>query len=268
MQNQKICLYENKEYPYVDAYLLNSVGDSLAYMDKSRGAVIVVPGGGYEMTSDREAEPVAMKFAAAGYHTFILWYRVKPEKYTDPLEDLARTVALIRSHAEKWRVDPDDITLCGFSAGGHLAASLGVFWDKPFLSDIMGTAPESYRPNRLILSYPVITSGPMAHRGSFVNLSGGDESVWPLFSLENQVSKTTPPTFLWHTANDPAVPVENSLLFATSLSAYNIPFELHIFPDGPHGLSVAEEFTSAGNPAMCAPDCAIWAPMAVRWLKK
>ena len=267
MLTKRIPLYETN-HPYVDTYILDQIGDARTSCDKCRGAVVVVPGGGYAMTSDREAEPVAMKFAAAGYHTFVLWYRVKPEKYTHPLEDLARTVAMIRAHAEEWRVDPNDISVCGFSAGGHLTASLGVFWDKPFLSEIVGMDNECFRPNRLILGYPVITSGPKANRGSFENLTSGDESLWPLLSLENQVSENTPPTFLWHTASDEGVPVENSLLFATALSGFHIPYEMHIFPNGPHGQSIAEEIVYKSDPTAFSPDCAIWTELAVKWLKK
>lgn len=269
MIHKKINLYEGKEHPYMDTYILNRICDGAGTVyDKPRGAVVIVPGGGYAITSEREAEPIAMKFAAAGYHTFVVWYRTKPEKHTDPLEDLARAVATVRAHAQEWHLNPDDITTCGFSAGAHLAAMLGVFWDKPFLAELVGMDRECFRPNKQILCYPVISSGKFAHVGSFENLTGGDVSLYESLSLEKQVGENTPQTFLWHTAEDAAVPVENSLLFAAALSEYKIPFELHIFPKGPHGLSVAEECTSGGNPDLISPVCAQWVSLAAQWLKR
>ena len=269
MIHERISLYECKEQPYMDAYILDYICHSAGQgIDEPRGAVVVVPGGGYAITSKREGEPVAMKFAAAGYHTFVVWYRTMPRKYTEPLEDLARAVATVRARAAEWNVNPNDITTCGFSAGGHLAASLGVFWDQPFLSELVGMDSECFRPNRQILSYPVISSGEFAHRGSFENLTGGDASFYDFLSLENQVSKNVPPTFLWHTASDSTVPVENSLLFAKALSAYQIPFEMHIFPKGRHGLSIAEKHSSAGSAELISPDCAQWVDLATKWLTK
>lgn len=248
----------------MDTYVLRQIGEN----DKTRGAVVIVPGGGYTHVSEREAEPVAMKFAAAGYHTFVVWYRVNPEKYTDPVEDLARAVAMIRQNAKEWRVDPNEISVCGFSAGGHLTASLGVFWDKPFLSEITGLSKELYKPNRLVLCYPVITTGEKAHERSFQALSGGDESLRELLSLEKQVSGSTPPTFLWHTAEDACVPVENSFLFASALKEHGVPFELHVFPYGCHGLSIAEPYAFSHNPEALSPDCARWTKYVIYWLKK
>lgn len=266
---EKIRLYEKKSHPYVETYVLSEVLDSAGHgSSEPRGAVVIAPGGGYVGTSKREAEPIAMKFAAAGYHTFVVWYRTVPEKATDPLEDLARAVALVRSRAAEWNIDPNDITTCGFSAGGHLAASLGVFWDKPFLSELLGMDKEMFRPNRQILGYPVITSGEFAHRGSFENLCSKDSSLYEFYSLENQVSETTPPTFLWHTASDNAVLVENSLLFAKSLSSSKVSFELHIFPEGPHGLATAEDITANGVPEYINPVCAQWVNLATQWLRR
>ena len=264
MLTKRINLYENMSYPHMDTYVLDQIGKN----DKCRGAVVVVPGGGYTHIGERETEPVAMKFAAAGYHTFVVRYRVNPEKYTDPMEDLARAVAMIRQNAKEWRVDPEDISVCGFSAGGHLTASLGVFWDKPFLSEITGLNKELYKPNRLILCYPVITTYEKAHEGSFQALSGGDESLRELLSLEKQVSNSTPPTFLWHTAADEGVPVENSFLFATALKAYKVPFELHVFPFGGHGQSIAEPYVNLDYPQALSPDCAKWTEYVIDWLKK
>ena len=184
--------------------------------ERVRPVIVICPGGGYEWVSEREAEPIALKFVGAGYHAVVLHYSVAPAAhYPTALRQLAWTVAHLREHAAEYHIDPNKVVVAGFSAGGHLAASYGVFWKKKtFLAEELGVDAEQLRPNGLLLSYPVITSGPKAHRGSFTNLLGDryDELVDEM-SLENQVSLDTPKTFLWHTAPDDCVPVENSILF-------------------------------------------------------
>ena len=184
--------------------------------DRVRPSVLVIPGGGYEMTSDREAEPIAMQFLAAGFNAFVLRYSVKPSVFPVALLEAADAMTMIREHAAEWHVDPDAIAVIGFSAGGHLAASLGVFWKKDFIAQTLGVTSDMVKPNGMILSYPVITSGKFAHTGSFECLLGEDYNDLDKRkeqSLEFQVSKDTPTTFLWHTVTDDCVPVENSLLF-------------------------------------------------------
>lgn len=240
---------------------------SLLDGEKTRGAVVVIPGGGYFFTSEREGEPIATQFSAAGFQTFVLWYSVAPHRHPQPLADLARAICLIRENAAQWHVDPDRIAVIGFSAGGHLAASLGVHWDKPWLAEIPGITASGARPNALMLSYPVITSGPHAHRGSFENLLGEHTPVdlLQLVSLETQVGAHTPPTFLWHTVADDLVPVENSLLFAQALQEAGVPFELHLYPDGNHGLALANEET-AWLGAGIDPHVATWMKLCTEWL--
>lgn len=231
-------------------------------MNRVRPVVVICPGGGYAMTSDREAEPIAMKFLGAGIHVVILRYSVAPVNYPIALRQVAWTVAWLREHADEYHVDSNKIMVQGFSAGGHLAASYGVFWKKKgFLAEELQVDSETLRPNGLILSYPVITSGPKAHRNSFVQLLGKryDELVDEM-SLENQVSEDTPQTFLWHTVPDTCVPVENSLLFFQALHKKNIPVELHIYPVGEHGLSLATEETNRVQK-----ECQSWVSLAIDW---
>ena len=233
-----------------------------------RRAVIVCPGGGYSMLSDREAEPIATQFLAAGFATFILRYSVKEQAadYT-PLGEVALAVKYVREHAAAYNVDPDYIFTCGFSAGGHLAASAGVLWNSPALREVLGDAPEGInRPTAMILSYPVITAGEWAHKGSIRKLCGKEDfskEEGDRFSLELHVDGTTPPAFIWHTFNDSCVPVQNSLLLAEAMTRAKVPFELHIFPDGPHGLALCNEQTRMLNP-----HCECWMELAIRWAKE
>lgn len=245
----------------------NSPSISLSRKNK---AVLICPGGGYSFVSDREAEPVALAFVAQGFNAFVLNYEVAPAvKHPQPLLDISRAMCIIRENAEKWHTDADKIAVCGFSAGGHLAASLGVFWKEKYIQEHLGISEGMNRPNALILCYPVITSQMgIAHRESFYNLLGEnqDESVYEKMSLEKFVSKDTPTAFIWHTFDDNAVPVDSSLLFAESMRKNNISFELHIFPSGVHGLSLCNERT--GNcDAHINEHVGKWFPLCIHWLK-
>lgn len=235
-----------------------------------RPAVIVCPGGGYRSLSDREGEPVALRFAAAGFCAAVLHYSIGSAKFPTALLELASAVAVIRSRAAEWNISPDEIFVCGFSAGGHLCASLGTLWNRDFVADALGYSNKEHRPDGMILSYPVITSGESAHRSSFEILLGekvADEKLLELVSAEKQVNSGTPPTFLWHTAEDKTVPVENSLCMASALAKHGIPFELHVFPSGAHGLALANKATSGGRGDYIVPECQVWPDMAIRWAK-
>ncbi len=263
----KVQVEGSMPYAHLDIYALD---DSPEFYHKSkRPLVLLLPGGGYCMTSDREAEPFAMAFLAKGYDAAILRYSVAPAVYPTALLEAAFAISYLREHAKDYGIDPEQITIEGCSAGGHLAASLAVFWQEKLISDYFGKPSEIFRPNRLILSYPVITSGEHAHRGSFEFLLGDkkdDPEMLEKLSLEKQVTKNCPPTFLWHTYTDDCVPVENSFLFASALKKENIPLEMHIFPEGCHGLGLANEITRDGNGNAVQEECAIWIDLAVRWL--
>lgn len=234
---------------------------------KTRPMMLVLPGGGYSGCSEREAEPVARAYMAHGYNAAVLYYSVKPYAVDkNPLEDAVRAMTIIRRHAEEWHIESDKIASVGFSAGGHLCGWLGTMWDDAEIAARVGVKyREEARPNALVLSYPVITAGDKAHKGSFHNILGTatptDEQL-EMYSLENRVTDETPPTFLWHTANDGAVPVENSLYMAASLSAHKIPFEMHIFPDGPHGMSLANDEVMAS----ASPSVMRWVDLSIIWL--
>lgn len=247
--------------PTMDTYILAG--------EKPRGAVLICPGGAYAFTSEREAEPIALQFNAAGFHAFVLYYSVAPRKHPQPLLDVSRAMCIIRENVRDWHIDPDKIAVCGFSAGGHLAASLGVHWAKPYISETKGITAGLNKPNALILGYPVITTGQFAHKGSVENLLGYDatSSLLKEMSLELQVNEQMPPTFIWHTHDDDAVPVENSMLFVQAMRAKNIPFEFHVFSKGPHGLSLANEETAAEGMGVY-PHVANWMNLCIEWLKE
>ena len=251
----------------LDTYLL----DDLANMkvERKRPAVLILPGGGYRFTSDREAEPVAIQMNAMGFQAFVLYYRCEPATFPTALLQTAKAISLIREHAREWHIEERKIVLLGFSAGGHLAASLGTFWNKEFVYEALKIEPKRIRPDGLVLAYPVITSGEFAHQDSFRALLGEkyeERKEW--VSLENQVGEDMMPVFLWHTFEDESVPVENSLLFASALRKKNIPFELHIYQKGRHGLSLANGETNPANEEnLIVLECQNWITMAGTWIR-
>lgn len=239
--------------------------------NEKRPVILMCPGGGYEMTSDREAEPMAMQFLAMGYHVAILRYSVCPVRYPAALLQVAESVLYLKEHADEYHIDPEKIVVQGCSAGGHLAANYGIAWNSPFLTKLMGMEndPERLRVAGLLLCYPVITSGEKAHEESFRNLLGEQyEEKKDELSLENQVTPDTPPTFLWHTATDETVPVENSLYFFQACLQQAVSAELHIYPVGGHGLSLANEETCRANGIGVQKECQSWIGLAQTWLEE
>ena len=239
-----------------------------------RKAMIVCPGGGYCMLADREGEPIALQYLAAGLNVFVLRYSVQKEaaNYT-PLIEACLAIKYVRDHADEYYVDPDHVFITGFSAGGHLAAWTGTMWHIPEVAVHLDGADQTLcKPTATIPCYPVISAKPgVRHYGSIKTLNGctpDDEEGMARFSLECFVDEKTAPAFLWHTSTDAFVSVQNSLLYAEALSKNNIPFELHIFPCGPHGLSLCNKETWADNPEMDMPYVAQWLPMAIRWVQE
>lgn len=220
-----------------------------------RPLVLVVPGGGYSHLSAREGDPVALQFAAAGYHTAVLRYAVGDDAaHGLPLRQLAAAIGLVRQNAAQWHVLPDKIAVCGFSAGGHLALS-GAVWDIPGMED-------QPRPNALLLAYPVVTAGEYAHRGSFVQLTGTqDIAAHQRFTLEDKITPATPPVFVWHTMEDETVPVENTLLLLNALHKAGVPCEAHLFEKGRHGTSISTPEVDADSAHRNR-----WVKLAVEWL--
>ena len=240
-------------------------------MERTNQAVLICPGGGYQGVSDREAEPIALALAGEGICAFVLRYSVAPNRYPTQLLEASRAMQLIRQNAEAWHVDTDDIAVMGFSAGGHLAAHLATKWNDPMLCERLNMQPGMNKPNRVILGYAVTTSHiPGVHQITFYNLFGDDagDEVFATASTVELVGEHTPKAFIWHTASDGIVPVEHSLLFAGALQKHHIPFELHIYPEGNHGLSLSDRRSSGGHDDLIQPHPAQWFGACVRWLKE
>ena len=227
---------------------------------KVRPALVICPGGGYHWCSPREKDAPAFEFLSMGYQVFVLEYTCYPEDMSNfrSLRELGETVRQVRGHHQQWHIDPSKIAVLGFSAGGHLAASLGAFWND----QQVGLSSEC-RPDALVLCYPVISTREFAHEGSAENLSGGDEAYRDKMNLLRQVTSDFPPTFLWHGGGDDCVPPENSLLLAVELKRCGVPFEYHLFGSGAHGISTCTQEVETPDEV-----CRMWVPLCKTWLNR
>ena len=250
----------------LETYILGDVMDGAR--NRKTPLVLICPGGGYAMTSNREAEPIALQFNSMGYQAAVLRYSCAPAVYPTALCEVAQSVKLIREHAEDWNVDAEKIIVMGFSAGGHLAASYGVFWNESWLTEKMQYDKQLLKPNGLVLCYPVISSKEeIAHQDSIKNLLGESyPEMKEQVSLEDKVGKHTPKTFLWHTFTDPVVPFWNSFRFAEALGKAGVPMEYHLYPQGGHGLSLANEQTANEEGKGVEKVCQSWVPLLRSWM--
>ena len=298
MLSEKIYLYDDRKDVYVTTYIRDDSPEMLKGV--KRPTVLVLPGGAYLNCSDREAEPIALRFVAMGYQAVVLRYSVYLEGrpgfpdmsgklepnmktvYPRPLREVAQTMLLLRENADKWCVDPDRVFLIGFSAGAHNAAMYATSWFKPVITDYFGRPEEDFKPAAAILAYP------LADYSYAMSVEYGDPMVKMLMRLctlayfgtetpsaelleecspAKQVSGKTPPMFIWTTANDNLVPSQHTMLMANALADKKIPFEAHVFEDGPHGLALSDLATASNKEYMNA-DAAKWVPLCEEWLKK
>lgn len=266
MNTEPIQLFENKPNVTLTPYVATAFAD--IPFNQKRKAVLVIPGGGYSCCAEREGEPMAHMFLAAGFNAFVLHYSTKSTgdpTWPNPLIDASAAMKYIRDHAEEFHIDPDYVFVIGSSAGGHLAASLATLWDNDEIEATLGMEKGYNRPTGAILCYPVITGGDFAHRGSFDNILGDkkdDADARKALSLEYQVSEKTAPIFIWCTAKDTCVPPQNTLFFAKALADQKIPFEMHIYPVGGHGASLNNEIVGCRYPAISA-----WTDDCLRFIK-
>ena len=295
MITEKIYLYEDREDVFLTTYLWEQSSELPA--GDQRPLVLICPGGAYMMCSDREAEPIALRFAAMGYHAAVLRYSnygesrndfskletddpVKPQTlYPAQIRELGKAVLLLRERASEWHIDCDRIALCGFSAGAHNCAMYAVSWNRPILCDALKADPSVLRPAAVILGYPVVDLAVLAEVDAETRKMYGDMSLAFLGTREpseaqlaevnpaRHVSAHTPPMFIWATAQDSTISVLNSLNLGTALSKMNVPFEMHIFEKGAHGLGLGDQ-ASAMVAGQIDENVAGWPVLAEKWLAK
>lgn len=235
---------------------------------KPRKAVLIFPGGGYHHLAHHEGEKIALNFLSAGINAFVLRYSSignTPEMaYPKPMVDASNAMKYIKDNAQKYNIDPDSLFVLGFSAGGHLASAMGTIWHR---EDIYAASePMEYgynKPAGMVLCYPVTT--PKYHWGSLGNLYGHHPSQEELDYVDSvlNVDERTCPAFFWHTSDDSCVPVESSLLMAKAMKEKGIKFEMHIYPEGRHGLGIPDGNGTEDN----YPNIATWIAHAIDWVK-
>ncbi|MEQ1903066.1 MAG: alpha/beta hydrolase [Pirellulaceae bacterium] len=248
---------EDKDKPKLILYLASE-------KDANGAAVVICPGGGYGgLAMGHEGHEIAKWFNEQGVSAFICDYRHRGKGYGHPapMQDAQRAIRMVRSRAKEFQIDANRIGVIGFSAGGHLASTVATHFDAGNSQDTDPIQQASSRPDFAILCYPVIAFGePFTHHGSQQNLLGRepDAELVKKLSNEKQVTKDNPPTFLWHTADDAVVLVENSIQFFNALHAVKVPAELHVYEKGRHGLGLAKDVPGAEN----------WPNELIAWLKQ
>ena len=249
--------------PILRCYLPDGISE-MKRANPRRASILICPGGGYFMCSEREAEPVALPLLANDFNVFILYYSCSPAHYPTQLLQVAAAYELINKNADEWFCDKDKIGIMGFSAGGHLAAHYSNAYNSSAVREVF---PDSKKPFCSVLCYPVITAGTKnSHTGSFIGLLGDNPQNLEEFSCDKMVTNDTPPAFIWHTVEDTTVPVQNSLLYAKALSDNGVSYTMHIYPYGVHGLSTLEENINEGlnEKNLLAKG---WMDELIKWLK-
>jgi len=244
MNETQIKLYDKQDYNYAYGDFIPTLNTYFHDDEKERPAIIIAPGGGYMGIAAIEAYIVAMPYYNSGYQVFVLTYSIntlntKPLKL-QPLQDISRAICHVRKNSNEYNVISNQIAVCGFSAGGHLVGSLAVHYDNPAIKHSKDVGI-SNRPDAVILCYAQLTTGKFGVDWCMDILLGSNalQSELDFMSPEKHVTSDTPPAFLWHTKTDEVVPVENSIVFKDACSKAGIDCEMHLFPKGPHGMSIA-----------------------------
>lgn len=224
----------------------------------AKTAIVVCPGGAYGDRCSYEGDDVGAWLNSVGISAFVLEYRVNPYRAPAAPSDVQRAIRLVRYMAADHGIT--HVGVMGFSAGGHLAVTASVHYDHPFYPPMDDVDCLSARPDFSVLCYSVVDMGQYRHDWSRRFLLGDEptEQEIAFYSLQTQVTAQTPPAFLWHTAEDASVPAENTLLYAMALSAHKVPYEMHLFPHGPHGMALAQETPYVGR----------WKDMLLQWLRQ
>lgn len=284
MRTETICLAPERPEVTLSA-LLWEESPALQDAQRPRPAILICPGGGYHNIATREADPIAVRFASMGYHTFVLRYSLYSEGtclYPQPLLDIAKAMLFIRDHAAAWQLDAERIGLCGFSAGGHNALLYAVQWSQPIITSHFSRPVADLRPALCIAGYAVVDymgwpdeqcPNPTTRevrdecRLGLLGTKTPEQSLLRRVDPTRYVTADTPPMFLWATAADVKVPAANTLHMALKLMQAGIPVETHIFESGEHGLALAEP-ASAGINRKVEPAAAQWSRLCDTWLQK
>ena len=277
-----------------NAYMTTYVLDDGEYARKGlkRPAVVICPGGGYTMVSKNEGEPVALFFNRHGYHAFVVNYSVKIEhSFPTALQELARAMEIVKNHKTEWKIS-DEISVAGFSAGGNLALSLGIYANNPLITEALGLTEEQVRPDRLILGYPAVTLHPKRTEGEMPKelIELMDQGLMPDFrgpdiraillgredvsqeemeelNLMKKLHENLPPTFVWGSYEDTVIPATDYIELADHYYKMNIPCELHLFGHGPHGVSLCD--TSVKNEEEIENlSMNHWTELCIEWLEQ
>ena len=228
-------------------------------------AVLILPGGAYSWVSPREAEPVAMRFLSRGFTCAILNYSCAPDRFPVALREAAMAMGFLREQADRLHIDPEKVAALGFSAGGHLCGTLGTLYDAPEVADVAPAA--MIRPDALVLCYPVSAAHGRTHEDSFTNLCGQDQALKDRLSLDRLVRRDMMPVFLWHTRTDDSVPVDGTMRLALALAEQDVPFALHVFAAGRHGLATADDLVyRRDNLPPVSDGVRDWPELAIRFL--
>ena len=230
---------------------------------RKRKALVILPGGGYMFCSEREAEPIALKFTGEDIATFIINYTVGDFDYPTPIDEVLATIKYIRNNSEKYNIDTNSISVLGFSAGGHLAASTALYHQDEYFLNLLNATKEEIKINGVLLAYPVITMGPLTHFVTRDLRCKGDQKMMDMMSVEKNVTKDYPPTFIWVTGEDLAVPALNSVIMAKALMENGVTTELHVYPKHNHGLATADLITNSIEPE----DVKTWINHAIYFIK-
>ena len=238
---------------------------------RKRKTVLILPGGGYQFVSEREAEPIAVQYLKEDINTFVLSYTVinEPAHHPlNPIDEVFAAILYIKRNAERYNVDVDHISVMGFSAGGHLASTVGLFYQDETYSKLLNCNIEDLHISGLLLSYPVITMGEYTHFGSMHLRTGEDKELINKLSTEKHITSNYPPTFIWTTFEDDIVHPFNSTMLVHELIKNNVRVEFHLYPEGHHGLALANEITVSVNNPNQYESVHTWIEHSIKFIKK
>ncbi len=239
-------------------------------MGRKRKTILILPGGGYKFISQREAEPIALQYLKEDFNVFILAYTVKQKPVLHPLnpvDEVFASILYIKRNAEKYNVDIDHISILGFSAGGHLAASAGLFYQDETYSKLLNCDIDELKFKGLLLAYPVISLTNYTHLATCNIRTNGNKELIDKFSIEKHITKKFPPTFIWSTFEDDNVSPLNSVMLIEQLIKNNVRVEFHLYPEGHHGLSLANEITCSKNNPDKYESVHTWIENSIRFIK-